>query len=97
MTGIGPRRRCKRCARRQAEHFDGRCQDGQTFHATPASKTSASNSFTADELAVLRALIKNAATGYDSRVLARQPAYASLARKTLAMMARIDAARAVSQ
>jgi hypothetical protein len=66
-----------------------KCADGRTYQPVCRRTAFASNSFTLDELTVLRALLRAAAAGQDARVLARHAAYASLARKTAGMLERI--------
>ncbi len=88
--GIGPKRRCRRCGLRFDQHvIDGKCADGRDFQASIKNERLASNSFNPNEVAVLASLIKNAAVGYDSKVIARSPAYASLARKVQTMQKRL--------
>lgn len=86
----GPKHKCRRCGVVKGSHAtDMRCADGRAFQPIRKSPNSASNSFSGDELMVLRQLLRAAVSGQDARVLARHAAYASLARKTSRMLERL--------
>lgn len=59
-----------------------------------ASRIAASQSFTIEEVSLLGQLFEHALRGADSRILARAPAFANLARKVGVMRATIERKKA---
>lgn len=93
---VGPTRKCLRCGLPKSAHvIDDRCADGKAFRATTRA-LAASQSFNPDEVQVLKALCTNALKGYDSRNLARQPAFRKLYSKTLTMEKRCETVAALN-
>ncbi len=93
ITNPGPRRVCRRCGHRKLDHVQDLCRDGRVFKATEKNENLASNSFNPREIKLGLAFLLNAAKGYDSRQLARDPAYPGLCRKFQAMQKKFERQR----
>ncbi len=84
-----PRRKCRRCNLRLDAHFDDKCADGRAYVAV-SDRMAASQSFNAEEVEVLRQLVRAATMGTSSQYLCRTAGFVTLAKKVPVMARRID-------